>query len=77
MDQFEEWILRKEASSLRQEAYRQVLEMARKDWYTVSQLKEQEAIINLKTKGVLARIIALLLKHILEFIKDINAASAL
>ena len=51
--------------------------MARKDWYIVSQLKEQEAIINLKIKGAPAKIIALLPKYILEFIKDINAASAL
>jgi hypothetical protein len=54
-----------------------VLEMARKDWYIVSQLKEQEAIINLKTKGAPAGIVALLPKHASEFIKDINAASAL
>jgi hypothetical protein len=54
-----------------------VLEMARKDWYTVSQLKEQEVIINLKTKGAPAGIMALLPKYALEFIKDINAASAL
>jgi hypothetical protein len=77
MDQFEEWILRKEVSSSRQEAYRRVLEMARKDWYTVSQLKEQQSIIDLKTKGAPAGIVALLPKHTSEFIKDINAASAL
>jgi hypothetical protein len=51
--------------------------MARKDWYIVSQLKEQEAIIDLKTKGAPAGIVALLPKHVLEFIKDINTASAL
>jgi hypothetical protein len=34
-------------------------------------------IINLKIKGALAGIMALLPKHALEFIKDINAASAL
>ena len=51
--------------------------MAWKDWYIISQLKEQEAIINLKTKGALAGIVALLPKHASEFIKDINAASAL
>ena len=34
-------------------------------------------IIDLKTKGAPAGIVALLLKHTSEFIKDINAASAL
>jgi hypothetical protein len=51
--------------------------MAQKDWYIVSQLKEQDSIKTLKLKGAPAGIVALLLKHTSEFIKDINTASAL
>ena len=54
-----------------------MLEMARKDWYTVSQLKERDSIETLKSKGTPAGIVALLLKHASEFIKDINTASTL
>ena len=54
-----------------------MLELARKEWYTVSQLKERDSIKTLKSKGILAGIVALLSKHISEFIKDINTASAL
>ena len=54
-----------------------MLEMARKDWYTVSQLKERDSIETLKSKGVPAGIVALLLKYVSKFIKDINAVSAL
>ena len=54
-----------------------MLEMARKDWYIVSQLKERDSIETLKSKGAPAGIVALLPKHASEFIKDINTASAL
>jgi len=77
MDKFEEWLLGRIIGSSRQEIYRHVLELARQQWFTVSQLKLKDSIETLKLKGALAEIVALLLKQALEFIKDINAVSAL
>jgi len=69
--------LRKEVAPIRQEAYRRVFELARKDYYLVSQLKERDTINELKSKGAPAGIIALIPKQYSEFKAQYNAASAL